>query len=151
MLPPPSSPWPLALPPPPDGATPAIAAAGRGEVSRSSSDSRIGASSSRSQTGSSIVSFSRLRSERVVKNRNRMAPRPSSTYLASPSGLLAGAAAVDFAKATCPIEMVSPRLVWMPAALVIASRIAGSEAAGTEWSSSTETCWLSTVPGAIVE
>ncbi len=39
----------------------------------------------------------------------------------------------------------------MPAALVIASRIAGSEEAGTDLSSSTETCWLSTVPGAIVE
>ncbi len=54
---------------------------------------------------------------------------------------------VGLANATCPIEIVSPRLVWMPAALVIASRIAGSEAAGTEWSSSTETCWLSTAPG----
>ena len=68
------------------------------------------------------------------------------------SGLLAAAAAVVLlANATCPIEIVSPRLVWMPAALVIASRIAGSAEAGTDLSSSTETCWLSTVPGAIVE
>ena len=82
------------LPAPLAAATAAIAGGGLTAVSRSSSDSRIGASSSRSHTGSSIGSFSRLRSERVVKNRNRIAPRPSSTYLASLSGLLAAAAVV---------------------------------------------------------
>src|ERR1035438_4284814 len=35
------------------------------------------------------------------------------------------AAVATFGNVTCPIEMVSPRLVWTPAALVIASRIAG--------------------------
>ena len=61
----------------------AIAGAGLGWVSRSSSDRRTGASSSRSQRGSwSISSCSRLRSERVVKNRKMMAPMPSSAYLA---------------------------------------------------------------------
>jgi hypothetical protein len=120
-----------------------------------SSEARLrGVSSSRSQVGwPAKASRSRRRSIRPAKTRKMREPRPAAPYLAyfiieavpAAGGVTAGV----LANASWPTDRVSPRLVFRATALATACLTAGSAVAGTVLSTSTDTLWLSRLPGAI--
>ena len=62
---------------------------------------------------------------------------------------LAVVVVVGLAKAIWETDSVSPRLAFRPTAPATALRMAGIDAAGTDLSTSTDTVWLLTAPGAI--